>query len=82
MSKSISSQPTAHSTERLRRAFEQTLKHAQDRKELAADIDLSGACDFLMATLSGMKIAGKGGATVEQLASIAVFAIRALGAKV
>ncbi|MDQ0703212.1 hypothetical protein QF043_002004 [Pseudomonas sp. W3I7] len=35
-----------------------------------------------MATLSGMKIAGKGGATVEQLASIAVFAIRALGAKV
>ncbi|WP_239694302.1 hypothetical protein [Pseudomonas sp. 58 R 3] len=49
---------------------------------MAADIDLSGACDFLMATLSSMKIAGKGGATVEQLASIAVFAIRALGAKV
>lgn len=35
-------QLTAHSAEPLRRAFEQTLKHAQDREELAADIDLSG----------------------------------------
>ena len=43
--------------------------------------DLPAACDFLMATLSGMKIAGKGGASVEQLANIAGFAVRALGAK-
>lgn len=71
---------TAHSTERLRDALVHTLGRAREQGELAPDTDLSGACDFLMATLSGMKIAGKGGATVEQLANIAVFAIRALGA--
>lgn len=71
---------TAHSTERLRDALVHTLGRAREQGELALDTDLSGACDFLMATLSGMKIAGKGGATVEQLANIAVFAIRALGA--
>lgn len=48
---------------------------------MAADIDLSGTCDFLMTTLSGMKIARKGGATVEQLASIALFAIRVCARK-
>ncbi|TSD76422.1 TetR/AcrR family transcriptional regulator [Pseudomonas sp. KBS0710] len=74
-------QLTAHSAERLRRAFEQTLGRAQEQGELAPGTDLPGACDFLMATLSGMKIAGKGGATVEQLANIAGFAIRAVGAK-
>ena len=74
-------QLTAHSAERLRRAFEQTLRCAQEQGELVPGTDLPAACDFLMATLSGMKIAGKGGASVEQLANIAGFAVRALGAK-
>lgn len=72
---------TAHSAGRLHYAFEQTLEQAQQQGELAATTDLSGACDFLMATLSGMKIASKGGATVEQLERIAGFALRALSAK-
>jgi TetR/AcrR family transcriptional regulator, transcriptional repressor for nem operon len=33
-----------------------------------------------MATLSGMKVASKGGATTEQLERIAGFALRALSA--
>lgn len=74
-------QLTAHSAERLRNAFEQTLGQAQEQGEVGADTDLTGACDFLMATLSGMKIASKGGATTEQLEGIAGFALRALSAK-
>ncbi|NWC75406.1 TetR/AcrR family transcriptional regulator [Pseudomonas sp. P7759] len=71
---------TTHSAERLRDALERALGRAREQGQLAPGTDLSGACDFLMATLSGMKIAGKGGATVEQLGNIAVFAIRALAA--
>jgi AcrR family transcriptional regulator len=74
-------QLTAHSADRLRNAFEQTLERAQEQGELAVGTDLSGACDFLMATLSGMKVASKGGATTEQLERIAGFALRALSAK-
>jgi len=74
-------QLTAHSAGRLRNAFEQTLERAQQQGELAVGTDLSGACDFLMATLSGMKVASKGGATTEQLESIAGFALRALSAR-
>ena len=74
-------QLTAHSAGRLHNAFEQTLEQARQQGELAAATDLSGACDFLMATLCGMKIASKGGVTVEQLERIAGFALRALNAK-
>jgi len=63
---------------RLRDAFEQNLRQALEQGELDANIDLGEACDFLMATLTGMKVSSKAGATVEQLESIAVFALRAL----
>lgn len=73
-------QITERSTHRLCEAFGQNLSRAIASHELPAETDVPGACDFLMATLSGMKVASKGGATVEQVERIALFAIRGLRA--
>ncbi|MFC6301075.1 TetR family transcriptional regulator [Pseudomonas sp. CCM 7893] len=69
------------SAARLRKAFEQTLIQALEQGELGANTDVAGACDFLMATLVGMKVSSKGGASVEQLGNIALYAVRALGGR-
>lgn len=71
-------QLSGQSTLRLRNAFEQNLIQALEQGELAPNTDVAGACDFLMATLIGMKVSSKGGASVEQLGNIAQYAVRAL----
>jgi len=72
-------QLTASSAMTLRAAFERTLRAAVEQQQIAPQTDISGACDFLLSTLSGMKVSAKAGASVEQLGAIADFAIRALG---
>ena len=67
-----------NSARTLNAAFERTLKQAVEAGQLQADTDIAGACDFLMATLSGMKVSAKGGATRQQLNRIASFALQAL----
>ena len=42
------------------------------------DIDVQTAAEFLLTTISGMKVAARGGATPESLQNIARMAIRSL----
>lgn len=65
------------SSNTLRSAFESTLHQAVEQQQISST-DVTGACDFLLATLSGLKISAKAGAGVEQLHAIAGFAIQAL----
>jgi AcrR family transcriptional regulator len=59
-------------------AFESRLRDGIERKELAADLDASAAAQFLLATLSGLKVAARGGASREALRGIVAVALRAL----
>ncbi|MFJ3681303.1 TetR/AcrR family transcriptional regulator [Pseudomonas sp. NPDC090208] len=67
-----------HAGQTLRKALEDTLSRCIEAHELPAGIDVAGACDFLLSTLSGMKVSAKGGMSTAQLSAIAEFAIRAL----
>jgi AcrR family transcriptional regulator len=59
-------------------AFESRLRGGVERGELAADLDPAKAAQFLLATLSGLKVAARGGASREVLHGIVSVALRAL----
>ncbi|TCR66172.1 TetR/AcrR family transcriptional regulator [Bosea sp. BK604] len=59
-------------------AFEHRLVAAKATGEIAADLDMRAATDFLKATLAGIKLAARGGALPEALSGIARMAIRSL----
>ncbi len=63
---------------RLTAALEQALRQAKTRKEISKTLKESAAAQFLLATLSGMKVAAKAGAGTQALKSIAHFALRSL----
>jgi hypothetical protein len=61
-------------------AFESRLRDGIERGELAADLDAGAAAQFLLATLSGLKVAARGGASRAALHGIVGVALRALSA--
>jgi TetR/AcrR family transcriptional repressor of nem operon len=63
---------------RLTAALEQALRQAKTRKEISKLLKESTAAQFLLATLSGMKVSAKAGADTQALKSIAHFALRSL----
>ncbi|MDQ7977701.1 hypothetical protein QYH69_10660 [Paraburkholderia sp. SARCC-3016] len=63
----------------LRTALERCIAKAKADGEIAADVDERAAAHFLGATLSGIKLAARGGATKDVLRDIAQMALRSLG---
>ncbi|WP_213804428.1 TetR/AcrR family transcriptional regulator [Granulicella sp. dw_53] len=59
-------------------AFEQALRAAKAKGEIGKSVEVRAATDFLMATLSGLKVAAKAGAAKKTLKGIALFAMRSL----
>jgi AcrR family transcriptional regulator len=66
------------SGKRLNRAVEEQLRAAAASGEIAADTDIAQAVAFVAATLSGMKISAKAGASIASLRAIASFAVQGL----
>lgn len=62
----------------LNQAVEAQLRGAAAAGEIAADTDIAQATAFVAATLSGMKISAKAGATIATLRAIASFAVQGL----
>ena len=62
----------------LNSAVEQVLRDAIAAGEMPANADIAQAIAFVGATLSGMKVSAKAGATPETLHGIAALAVRAL----
>ncbi|OWV81524.1 TetR family transcriptional regulator [Rhizobium sp. R634] len=62
----------------LRAAMETLLGEARNAGDLATDVDMADAVHFLGATLSGMKVSARNGASPETLRGIARMAIRSL----
>lgn len=62
----------------LNRAVEAQLRKAAADGEIPADTDIGQAAAFVAATLSGMKISAKAGASIATLRAIASFAVRGL----
>jgi TetR/AcrR family transcriptional repressor of nem operon len=62
----------------LREALERRLREARAAGELAADLPLRHAAQFLSALLSGLRIAARGGSSVQTLRQIAHTAVRGL----
>ena len=63
---------------RLTAALERALRQAKTKKKISNSLKESAAAQFLLATLSGMKVAAKAGADSQTLKSIARFALRGL----
>lgn len=66
------------SGKRLHRAVEAQLREAAASGEIPADTDIIQATGFVAATLSGMKISAKAGASIASLRAMASFAVRGL----
>lgn len=66
------------SGKRLHRAVEAQLREAASSGEIPADTDTTQATAFVAATLSGMKISAKAGASIATLRAIASFAVQGL----
>jgi TetR/AcrR family transcriptional repressor of nem operon len=62
----------------LERTVEQAIAEGKKRLEIPASVDARAATRFFLATLAGMKVAAKGGATARELNDIARFAMRSL----
>jgi TetR/AcrR family transcriptional regulator, transcriptional repressor for nem operon len=62
----------------LRSAFERRVAEAKAEGEVAPDLDARAAAEFMQATLMGIKVAARGGASAERLKGIARFALRSL----
>jgi TetR/AcrR family transcriptional repressor of nem operon len=62
----------------LRSALEHRIADAKAAGEICAEVDMRAAADFLTATFAAIKIAGRGGASLETLRNIARMAIRSL----
>lgn len=65
----------------LNQAMERLLRDAQAAGEIAAGADIHAAAAFIGATLSGMKVSAKAGASPATLRDIAEFAIQGLRAR-
>ena len=63
---------------RLTAALKLALRRAKAKKEISETVKEGAAAQFLLATLSGMKVAAKAGADTPALKSIAHFALRSL----
>jgi TetR/AcrR family transcriptional repressor of nem operon len=59
-------------------AFGRAVEEGKAAGEIAASVDATVAAEFLGATLSGLKVAARGGLPVESLQGIARMAIRSL----
>ncbi|MDR6935464.1 TetR/AcrR family transcriptional regulator [Luteibacter sp. 3190] len=59
-------------------AFESRIREGIARGELAADLDAAATAQFLLATLSGLKIAARAGSDLSTLQGIVGIAMRAL----
>jgi AcrR family transcriptional regulator len=66
------------SGKRLHRAVEAQLREAASSGEIPADTDITQATAYVVATLSGMKISAKAGASIATLRAIASFAVRGM----
>jgi len=62
----------------LNHAIEEQLRAAAAGGEIPTDTDISQAAAFIGATLSGMKISAKAGASIASLRAIASFAVQGL----
>jgi AcrR family transcriptional regulator len=66
------------SGKRLNRAVEEQLRAAAAGGEIPAATDITQAASFVAATLSGMKVSAKAGASIATLRAIASFAVQGL----
>ena len=62
----------------LRSAFERRVAEAKAEGEVAGDLDVRAAAEFMQATLMGIKVAARSGASAETLKGIARLALRSL----
>jgi len=63
---------------RLQSAFEGAIRRAKENGEMASDIDPVATALFFCSTLSGMKLAARGGASSGDISAIAKTAMRCL----
>jgi AcrR family transcriptional regulator len=63
---------------RLLSALKRRLAEAKTKREIGKDVDPRAAAQFVKATLAGMKVAARGGATADTLRNIARMALRSL----
>jgi len=68
----------AASGKRLSSALERRLAEAKTKGETGKDVDPRAAAQFVKATVTGMKVAARGGATADTLRNIARMALRSL----
>jgi TetR/AcrR family transcriptional regulator, transcriptional repressor for nem operon len=68
----------AASGKRLSSALERRLAEAKTKGETGKDVDPRAAAQFIKATITGMKVAARGGATADTLHNIARMALRSL----
>ena len=62
----------------LRSALQHRIDDGKSRGEISAEVETQAAAEFLMATFSGIKLAARGGASLQTLRNIARMAIRSL----
>ncbi len=62
----------------LHAALERRLTDAKALGEIAGDVDVRQAAEFISSTLSGMKVSARGGASPDSLRAIARMALRSL----
>jgi len=62
----------------LRDAIAARVRDAQRDGDLAADLDPEAASEFLVANITGIRVAGRGGANLTALTGLAGMALRAL----
>jgi TetR/AcrR family transcriptional repressor of nem operon len=63
---------------RLLSALERRLTEAKAKGEVGKDVDARAAAQFVNATVTGMKVAARGGATADTLRNISRMALRSL----
>ncbi|PKA40000.1 TetR family transcriptional regulator [Rhizobium sullae] len=63
---------------RLRHAASERIKQAQDAGDLDRSLSADAVIDFLIASITGIRIAARGGAGKEKLESLGQLALRAL----
>ncbi|MDB5603503.1 MAG: regulatory protein TetR [Bradyrhizobium sp.] len=66
------------SSKRLLSALERRLTEARTKGEIGKDVEPRAAAQFVKATMTGMKVAARGGATTDTLRNIARMALRSL----
>jgi AcrR family transcriptional regulator len=62
----------------LRSALERRIAEAKTAGDVAKDVDVAEAAHFIMAAITGIKVAARAGATVRTLRAIAAMTLRSL----